>query len=266
MFSYAEERLESPMLDLAFHLAPWDRPAFPGNTATLSSIRLEASDVDAEGLRTFDAFRAWCADNDVKLVHCRLAQDRLVECGFLEARGFRFIELNYQPTIGDLGRFADDPDIEIRPALPSDAAEISAFVAEAFTTGRLHADPQIAPEIGSRRYAAWILNAFENPAQRVLKYLMGGRLIACFVVGQPTTPTSTWSLFCLAPGLAGRGLGRRCWKATLALHHREGTLQIASSVSSLNAASFNIHVSLGFHFPTPEITLHWCPFGPVRLS
>ena len=36
--------------------------------------------------------------NDVMLVSCRLAQDRLVECAFLESHGFRFIELNYRQT------------------------------------------------------------------------------------------------------------------------------------------------------------------------
>jgi RimJ/RimL family protein N-acetyltransferase len=272
MFTYVEERLQSPMLDLAFHLTPWDRPAFPCNTATLSSIRLAAGDINAEGLRTFDAFRAWCADHDVRLVTCRLAQNRLVECGFLEARGFRFVELNYQPKIGDLGRFVDDPEIDILPALPSDVAPLSAFVAEGFKTGRMHVDPWIDPEIGNRRYAAWVSNAFENPDQRVMKFIRDGRIFACCVVGQSTPTIGTWSLFCLAPGVGGQGLGRRgglgqrSWKAMLALHHREGTRRIVSSVSSLNVAAFNLYVALGSHFPAPEITLHWCPFGPVRLS
>lgn len=261
MFSYVEEHIAGPGLEITFHLTPWDRPIFGGDTVTISELRLHDP---AAAAPTFARFKEWCIDNRILLVSCRLAQDRLAACGFLEANGCRFIELNYLPSIRNLGRFNNDPEIDILPALPSDAPEISAFVAEAFTTGRLHADPQIAPEIGKRRYTAWVLNAFENPAQRVLKYLMGGRLIACFVVGLPTIPTSTWSLFCLAPGLAGRGLGQRCFKATLSLHHREGVEQILSSVSSLNAASFNMHLALGFRFPPPLITLHWCPLGPVH--
>jgi ribosomal protein S18 acetylase RimI-like enzyme len=256
MFSYAEERFESPPLEFTYHLAPWDRSAFGGNTAAISSIRLRD---DKYAAIAFEKFRGWCKRHEVRLVSCRLAQDMLAECGFLESLGFRFIELNYRPEISDLGRFSGDPDIFVGPAMPSDAAEISAFASETFTTGRLHADPQIGPEIGNRRYAAWVLNAFMNPTQRVLKCMMAGRMIAYFVLEQPTSAASFWSLTGLAPGLAGQGLGKRAWRSMLAFHHGQGVQQVSTSISSLNVAVFNLYVSLGFRFPAPAITMHWCP-------
>jgi hypothetical protein len=135
LFSYIEERSVSPALDLTYHLAPWDQPIFEANTGVISSICLRTDIADA---RSIDAFRDWCKRNEVKLVSCRLAQNRLVECAFLEAQGFRFIELNYRPAIVLLGGFPGDAEISICPADLSDTDEISGIAAQIFETGRLH--------------------------------------------------------------------------------------------------------------------------------
>ncbi len=261
MFSYAEVRSDSPALDLVYHLAPWDQPIFKANTAAISSVRVGTN---AEASPVFAVFRDWCARNDVRLVSCRLAQHQLAECAFLEARGFRFIELNYRPTLVQLGRFSDDAKIAICPAIQSDEAEIVGIAAQIFETGRLHVDPQVGPEIGNRRYSAWAGNAFQHPKQSVLKCVEGGRIIAFMVVERPTETSRFWSLVGLAPGLAGKGLGRRVWQAMIAYHHREGVEELSTSISSHNVAVHNLYVSLGFRFPAPTITLHWCPFGPVK--
>jgi GNAT superfamily N-acetyltransferase len=261
LFSFIELQSSSPALDLSYYLAPWDRPFFPGNTATISSIQVRA-EADAAG--AFEVFRDWCARNSVVLVSCRLTQDQLSECGFLEAQGFRFIELNYRPTVRGLGGFTADPAISVQPAALSDAAEISSFAAQIFDTGRLHVDPKVGPEIGNRRYAAWASNAFRHPGQSVLKCMMANRIVAFMVVEQPTPTSRFWSLVGLAPGLTGQGLGRRIWQTVLALHHREGVEELSTSISSHNVAVHNLYVSLGFRFPAPAITLHWCPAGPVK--
>jgi ribosomal protein S18 acetylase RimI-like enzyme len=263
MFDYVEERLESPALELTYHLTPWDEPVFPGPTAAISSIRVKR---ELESADAFEIFRAWCMSAGVSLVSCRLFQGQLTECGFLEKQGFRFIELNYRPFRVGLGEFADDPDIEISEAAPEDAAEISAFAGRIFDTGRLHVDPQVGPEIGSRRYRIWAANAFRNPGQCVLKCRLEGRIVAFMVVEQPDPTTRFWSLVGLAPGLQGRGLGRRVWRAMLAFHRRDGVNAVSTSVSSHNTKVHNLYASLGFQFPAPTITLHWCPFGPLNAS
>ena len=260
LFSYIEERTESPALDLSYHLAPWDEPVFHGNTAVIASIHVHMED---EAAAAFEVFRDWCYRNHVKLVCCRLPQDQLTECGFLEQQGFRFIELNYRPVLTGLGGFSEDPEITICSALPEDAKEISGFAAQIFTTGRLHADPLVGAEIGNRRYGVWAENAFHHPDQHVLKCQLGGRTVAFMVVEQPTPTSRFWSLVGLAPGLAGRGFGRRVWKAVLAFHHREGVDEVTTSISSHNVAVHNLYAELGFRFPAPTITLHWCPFGSL---
>ena len=88
---------------MRYHVAPWDRPLFPRNTAANCSIHV----LDQDGApQEFGSFRNWCAENHVRLVSCRLAQTQLAECGFPESQGFRFIELNYRPFRRGIGGFA----------------------------------------------------------------------------------------------------------------------------------------------------------------
>ena len=254
--------IDTQSLALAYYVAPWDRPFFPGNTAAIASISVR----DPTGaVKEFARFQSWCRDNDVRLVSCRLPQERLLECGFLEAQGFRFIELNYRPSCRNLTVFTADPEIAIAPATAEDEAAIAAIASGIFATGRLHLDPQVGPNIGDRRYAAWAANAFRNPRQSVLAVRMEERIIGFVVLEKPDPDKRFWSLIGLAPGLAGRGLGRRAWQSLLAFHSAEGVAEVTTSISSQNLAVFNLYVSLGFRFPAPVITLHWSPSGPLTL-
>jgi ribosomal protein S18 acetylase RimI-like enzyme len=265
IFSYEEEQLISEALELRYHLTPWDIPILGANVATISSIHVHS---EAAAGRDYARFCDWCDRKHVVLVSCRLRQERLAECGFLEARGFRFIELNYLPRLEGLGRLSfDDADreIEIIGADLDDEAEIAGIAERIYDTGRFHLDPLLGPEIGNRRYQAWASNAFRYPQQGVLKCVLHGRLVAFMVVEKPTPASRFWSLVGLAPGLAGRGLGRRVWRAMLNFHRQEGVDEVSTSISSQNVPVQNLYVSLGFRFPPPSITLHWCPFGRVLI-
>ena len=261
MFEFVEERIESPALDLVYHPTPWDEPATGFATAAISHIDLCA---DGEAADAFRPFRTWCALHQVKLISCRLPHHRLRETGFLERQGFRFIELIYRPWARDLGRFSADEEVEVCPAALSNEEDIRTLAARIPWTGRLHADPMVGPEIGDRRYVLWAANAFRHPGQQVLKCLLGGRIAAFMVVERPNDSTRFWSLVGLAPELSGKGIGRRIWRSVLAMHHREGVEKVTTSISSHNSIIHNLYVSLGFRFPPPEITLHWCPYGPLR--
>ena len=262
MFEFTEERIEHAALALRYHLAPWDVSSFGANTAAISAIDVHDATAAADA---FLPFRAWCEANRVCLVSSRVAQDRLAEAGFLEAQGFRFIELNYRPHCNQLDDFVADPGLVITAAGADDEPAITAMAAQTFDTGRLHVDPFVDPRIGNRRYGIWVANAFRNPRQTVLKCVLDGAIVAFMVVEQPSPTSRFWSLVGLAPGLAGRGLGRRVWRAMLAHHRSEGVREVSTSISSHNIAVHNLYVSLGFRFPAPTITLHWCPSGTVRL-
>jgi ribosomal protein S18 acetylase RimI-like enzyme len=259
VFEVATERLSGPGLDMAYHLSPWDRETV-GETAAIASLTLHDAGAAADA---WPAFPAWCAERGVALVSARLGHRQVAECGFLEARGFRFIELNYRPATTRLLDFAADPEVAVLDAANSDRGAIRAIAAETFEAGRFHADPMVGPAIGNRRYAAWAERAFDNPAQRVIKAVVAGRIAAFIVVESPSPAARFWSLVGLAPGLAGQGLGRRIWRTVLARHAAEGVGEVSTSISSHNHAALNLYVALGFRFPEPSTTLHWCPKGPL---
>jgi ribosomal protein S18 acetylase RimI-like enzyme len=263
IFSYNEERLTTEAIELRYHLTPWDVPILGANVGAISSIQLRA---EAAAECGYAVFRDWCEKLSVVLVSCRLPQAQLAECGFLEARGFRFIELNYLPLLVGLSNLSfenADRQVEIGAADPQDEAEIAGIAGQVYDTGRFHVDPLLGPEIGNRRYQAWATNAFQHPGQTVLKCVLHGKIIAFMVVEEPAKASRFWSLVGLAPGLAGRGFGRRVWRAMLHFHQQEGVDVVSTSISSHNTAVHNLYVSLGFRFPPPSVTLHWCPFGRV---
>lgn len=262
MFEFTEHVLDRPALTLRYHLVPWDAPILGQPVAAISAIDVRD---DAQARLELAAFQQWIADQRVVLASCRLPQAKLRECSLLESIGFRFIELNYQPRIERLQDqdLAATEGFDIRLADPEDAAAIGEIAGQIFDVGRFHLDPMVGPEIGNRRYRTWALNAFANPKQSVVKCLEAGRIVAFFVVESPAPDHRFWSLTALAPGLGGRGLGRRVWRAMLRWHQQDGVQTVSTSISSHNTPVHNLYVRLGFHFPPPAVTLHWCPLGRI---
>jgi hypothetical protein len=102
------QSVSTPSLALPYYMAPWDRPFFPGSTAVTDAISVrDLARAECELAR----FQSWRRNNNVRLVTCRLRQEWLFECGFLEAQNFCLIELNDQPICCSLAAFAADPAI-----------------------------------------------------------------------------------------------------------------------------------------------------------
>lgn len=243
-----------PALGLAWRLDEWDQAALGWNTVIVTTVQLRDP---ARAHYSVAVFRKWCDVHAVKLVTCRLPQDQLAECAFLEANGFRFIELSYAPTLTRLDLFQPDPALSIAIASAADLVAIGP-VTDAIRTGRFHADPYIEAGAGERRYAAWLPNALTNPAQTVLKFVEAGQIVAVEVCESPAPYRRFWSLGLLT-GPSRPGLGTRVRRALLAEHHRDGVTEVSTRISSLNVAAHNLYAKLGFRFPAPSITLHWCP-------
>jgi len=258
VFDMEERCLDAPGLSLRYHRVPWDEPIFGAPVAAISAITITDP---ARAAEAWPAFAGWCRGEQTVLVSCRLPQKKLVECGFLEARGFRFIELNYRPRLVGLGTsdLGQPDDIKVEPASAGDATVIAEIAGRIFDTGRLHVDPLIDAAIGDRRYRAWAANAFSNPGQSVLKCRLDEQIVGFFVIERPSATAHFWSLIGLAPGLSGQGLGTRVGRAMLRWHRDEGVDEISTSMSSHNVAAMNLYMRLGFRFPAPSVTLHWCP-------
>ena len=263
MFEVIEREIDTSALRIRYHLAPWDAATVGAPVAVISSIEvLDQVAATAE----FSAFQEWYRHNGVALVSCRLPHERLIECGFLESQGFRFIELNYRPEHGGLAQMNldDSAQYAVERASGADEDSIAEMAGQIFEASRFHHDPMIDSRIGDLRYRLWVHNAFRNPRQSVLKCHVDGSIVAFFVVEAPQPEYRFWSLVGLAPGMAGRGIGAMAWRAVMRWHRDEGVRHISTSISSLNVRVLNLYVKLGFRFPVPEITLHCCPLGPIR--
>jgi RimJ/RimL family protein N-acetyltransferase len=265
VFEVVEEQLETAALKLRYYLAPWDESTVGAPVAVLSTVEVRQATAASDD---FEAFRLWCGRQRVALVSCKLQHHRLKDSAFLESQGFRFIELNYRPEATDLRamRLEDTGPLSVELATANDEDLIAQMAGEIFDASRFHHDPMIDGRIGDFRYRRWVNNAFRNPKQSVVKCLHEGRIVAFFVVECPEPDRRFWSLVGLAPGLAGRGMGTRVWRTLLRWHRDQGVRQVSTSVSSLNTPVQNLYVKLGFRFPPPEMTFHFCPLGPIRAA
>ena len=102
-------------------------------------------------------FQHWCVARRVRLVTCRLPQDRLAECTFLGANRFCFIELSYVPTLKWLDTVKPGPALSIETATVAGLNAIGP-ASHAIRTGRFHADTHLGADAGDRRYAVWLPN------------------------------------------------------------------------------------------------------------
>lgn len=256
-FEYATRSIRTAALQLDYFLVPWDTEILGVPVAQISELRVTDA---AAAAGDYEEFVRWCTREKIALCSCRVPAERVADCLFLEERGFRWIELNYLPRLEELqARSWTTDTLRVVPATANDREPLAEMAAQVFRHGRFHQDPRIDPALGDRRYRAWMLNAFERPTQCVLKCLLDGTVVGFFVVESPQPGERFWSLTGLAPGLQGRGLGKRVWQTMLQHHRCEGVHTVSTSISSHNMPVFNLYVALGFRFPAPSATLQWCP-------
>jgi RimJ/RimL family protein N-acetyltransferase len=256
-FEYTSRSIRTAALQLDYFLVPWDTQILGEPVAQIDQLRVTDPLAAA---RDYEEFASWCAQERIALCSCRVPAERVADSIFLEQRGFRCIELNYLPRLEQLqARSLPQDTLRVASATPQDREILADMAAQVFRHGRFHQDPRIDPAVGDRRYRAWLWNAFERPTQRVLKCLQDETIVAFFVVESPQPGQCFWSLTGLAPGLQGRGLGKRVWQTMLRYHQTSGAHTVSTSISSHNVAVFNLYVALGFRFPAPSVTLHWFP-------
>jgi len=253
--SYSPLTIESQALEMEYFLVPWDTEILCHPVGQISKLKVKEP---AEAGSDFDAFQTWLKQERIKLCSCRLSHDSLTEAAFLQAQGFRFIELNYRPCLQNLQELHFPTDsIEILRASPADEDELAWMAGKIFRHGRFHQDPYLGAEPGNRRYEAWLRNSFRIKTQVTYKCMLDGKTVGFFVVEFPEDNLCFWSLIGLAPGLGGQGLGTRVWNAMAKLHQQEGIERIETSISSHNTAVFNLYIKLGYLFPMPWVTFHW---------
>jgi GNAT superfamily N-acetyltransferase len=239
---------------LDWFLVPWDTAIFGFPVAQISRIVLGDDPLATGILREFDA---WCADHDVRLVSCRLDHLQLPESMALEADGFRFVEMVYQPRLGSLDRVARPKyKIHVSAAGPDDLPAIQEIAYAAFSTGRFLLDRRLAPELSRRRYATWVRSTLDTPEQELLKAEFGADLVGFFIVEHRSDASVYWHLTAIAPDWQGQGLGLSLWRTMLLRHRTEGATLVDTTISGHNTAAMDLYARLGFSFSSAQMTFH----------
>jgi RimJ/RimL family protein N-acetyltransferase len=245
-------QLESPALRMTYFAVPWDSEIFGFTVAQIDSIELGAGDPSADFLE----FQRWCRDHSVRLTSCRLPHDRLRESAWLEAHGFRFIEMVYRPRFDRLEQEASPAaELVIDRALAGDLPALEEIADLAFTTGRFHLDPQLDRALSGKRYRSWVRSSFANPDHQVLKATLDGALVGFFVV-EEADAAAYWHLTAMAPAFQGRGIGESLWRAMMARHRLAGVRAVETTISAHNVAVINLYAKLGFRFGEAQMTFH----------
>ncbi len=234
---------------------PWDTEIFGYRVGAIEMLDLSCEAGRDMGL---DALDAWARTHRVRLITCRIADDRLVDSIALEDRGFRFIETVLHPFTNIDHRWENhETDIEIVPAGEEDVSCIAGWARRAFHFERYHVDPRIDMKQANERYGHWIEDAWHRQSGMLLqaKEKASGLRVGFFLVSSDAQDVD-WILTAVDPDRHGQGLGRRVWTAMLDYHLRMGSRTVRTTISSRNVAVLNLYASLGFSFQPPEITMH----------
>lgn len=242
-------------LALEWAEAPWDTEVFGFPVLQITRIEVRGPAAGA-ALSAFELERNRLGAG---LVSCRLAHDRLNESMLLEAHGFRFIEMVYQPELADLQNcdLGTKPDLKVALAGQAQLPSLLDIAGSAFRNERFHTDPRLDPTLGDQRYRNWVKSSFEHARQRLYALSDGERLVSFFVTEMLPDGTCYWHLNAVAPEAQGQGYGRRAWLAMLHQAREAGARRVRTCIVARNHRVLNLYARLGFRFPAPSMTFHW---------
>lgn len=238
-------------LALAVREAPWDSAVFGFPVVDLYRLELREATAAVAG---FAWFLGWLDARGVGAVCCRLGADRMVESMFLEAQGFRVVEMVLHPVIELDGGDLATADLEI--CHDADPAVAGAMARSSFRHERFHSDPRFDRAAANERYGRWVEGVASSSTQR-LTVLRDGTLDVAFFLWQAEGDQVYWHLTAVAPACQGRGYGLRAWRTMLALHRSDGARRVSTTISARNVEVLGLYGRLGARYRPPELSLHW---------
>lgn len=249
--------IETDALSLSACLVPWDSESFGIPVAQVGRIEVrgpQRAEADA------DALHEWLAHHDVQLASCRLDHGRLHESFFLEAIGFRFVEMVYsmrKAVAPGWSGIPDHPDLRWQAALPEDLPELRRIATAAFVTGRWNVDWRVGESLAGRRYADWVGRSLLDASHQVMKAVVGDRIAGFFIVEIKPDRSAYWHLTAVAPEFHGRGIGRAMWESMIRRHAEAGLSLVGTTISTRNIPVVNLYAKLDWRFEACQMTLHW---------
>lgn len=256
MFTVRRRSIDSHELRMEYFLVPWDSQIFGRPIAHIE--KLEVLDGD-RAVVAFQAFETWSREYRIAFTACRLDHRHLREAGWLEGRGFRFVETMLYPRFDSLEKMTPNPldaVIDIVAATRGDVDHIQTVAASAFVTSRFVIDPSVAPELGAQRYRVWVSNSFADSKHLVLKAMHGDAMVGFFIVEERDDGSAYWHLTAVAPEFQGQGIGKAVWSRMMQWHRERGAKRIDTAVSGHNLPVIGLYGRLGWRFSRSDITLH----------
>ena len=248
------QTLAGPALSMDFFLVPWDTQVFGFPVAQINAFKLKNGG-DSAGI--YRRFEDWRDGQNIRIVSCKLDHFALRESMFLEARGFRFVEMVYRPSLSLKHANFPDSELRIEHARPADLPEIEAIAGSAFDTGRYLLDWRLDSQHSHLRYRNWLRNSAVSADQEVLTASANGEIVGFFIIEKRPDDSVYWHLTAIAAHQRGRGLGKQLWRAMALRAWREGATRVETTISAHNLPVINLYAQLGFRFDSAQMTLHW---------
>lgn len=222
----------------------------PGNSRSLARARDRLS----------VALQAWAKRNRVELVSARVAADDAEGRLVLELLGFEFVHCNIDAEILDLQRAAlPDARHPVRPADPSDHAELIRIAEQSFRLDRYHADARFPAGLPERRHRRWMEGLLSETQPRVRTYTTGepGRPRGLFSV-KPLGERA-WEIQLAAVDVSrqGSGIGSSLFAGSLAALKGEGAQRCLGKFYAANTPIMNVFARAGFRFSAAQALYHW---------
>lgn len=250
-----EFQIEAASLTLSAREVTWDSKIYEFPVVQIAHIDVRNT---KDAVVDYRSFEAWVSEENIGIATCRLAHDRLIESMFLEARGFRFVEMVLHPTLEALQeRDLGDGGLDVEKAESSDVAFLRNIAMTAFGFERFHIDPRLDRERADDRYGRWVGSSLGHPKQELYKIQDGERLVGLFLIEIRSDSSAYWHLTAIAPDWQGQGYGRRVWTAMLAYCKSIGCGSVLTTISARNTPVLSLYSQLQFRFQPPEMTFHW---------
>lgn len=240
---------------MAWSLAPWDEAVCGFPVLQITALEIIGTNASAE-MQAFESERERIGAG---LVSCRLSHECMQESILLQDHGFRFIEMLYRPEL-DLSKLpvdGGDDDLSVSRASDDDMPVLLGIARTSFRNERFRFDPRLDPDVSDRRYQNWVADSLRHATQDLYVVREGANRVGFFVTELLNDGTCYWHLNAVAPGMQGRGFGRRVWSSMLKQASLSGAQRVRTSIAARNFKVLNLYARLGFFFPPPAMTFHW---------
>ena len=249
------EQLNTPSLRMIWSEAPWDQAVCGFPVLQITAMEVRGANA-ANDLQIFEHERDRLGAG---LVSCRLPHECMAESMLLEDRGFRFIEMLYQPELELSKRDGDrrQPDLVVCRAREDDLPSLMDMARTSFHNERFKIDHRLDSGVSDQRYQNWVATSHGHPTQELYVIRDGARRVAFFVTELLDDGTCYWHLNAVAPDAQGQGYGRQTWLSMLDHASQSGALRVRTSIVARNHRVLNLYARFGFYFPPPWMTFHW---------